>query len=181
MCVSVTRSEYVELGTTVTLNCTSRKIAWENIIYVIWKIHFTSRDNECIIAVGKNDSDHDTCQDGKQQKNTNGTYHLIIPNFSLQDEGSYTCDISYLTGGSLEIIKLTAFGKCALSVSLSCTLIIIVNILKILKWNEKNSVPRREPCGIPACIFTLYSHWQARSSSGVTYSLSIMSIKPWCY
>lgn len=110
MCLSVSRYENVELGTTATLNCTSRKVAWHDMIFVIWKIHL--HDKECMIAVAKNDSDHDTCKDGKKQIHIeDGTYHLIIPNFSVQDEGNYTCDISYQSGGAVELIKVSAWGK----------------------------------------------------------------------
>ncbi|KAB5577343.1 hypothetical protein PHYPO_G00208760 [Pangasianodon hypophthalmus] len=82
--------------------------------FVIWKIHL--QDKECMIAVAKNDSDFDNCQDGKKLNRTSeGTYHLIIPNFSVQDEGNYTCDISYQSGGSVEIIKVSAFARPDLS------------------------------------------------------------------
>lgn len=114
MCLPVFRNESVELGNTVTLNCTKTKIAWDDMIFVIWKINL--RDKECIIAVAQNDSDHDTCQDGKKFAITEETYQLIIPNFSVKDEGNYTCDISYQSGGWLEIIKVSAFGKCTVSV-----------------------------------------------------------------
>ncbi|XP_017325125.1 cell surface glycoprotein CD200 receptor 1-A isoform X1 [Ictalurus punctatus] len=111
--LSVFRNESVELGNTVTLNCTKTKIAWDDMIFVIWKINL--RDKECIIAVAQNDSDHDTCQDGKKFAITEETYQLIIPNFSVKDEGNYTCDISYQSGGWLEIIKVSAFARPKLS------------------------------------------------------------------
>lgn len=118
MCLPVSRNEYVELGTTVTLNCTNTKIAWDNLIFVIWKMNL--QDKECTIAVANNDSDYDTCQDGKKHKHTpDGTYHLIIPNFSIQDEGNYTCDISYKSGGIIEVIKVSAWGKWTVSVQLT--------------------------------------------------------------
>ncbi|XP_058246881.1 cell surface glycoprotein CD200 receptor 1-A-like isoform X2 [Hemibagrus wyckioides] len=107
---SVYRNEFVELGTTVTLKCSNTKIAWNDMIFVIWKIPM--RDTYCIIAVAKNDSDHDTCHDGKKQNHTaDGTYHLIIPKFSVQDEGNYTCDTSYQAGGSVEIIRVSAWAR----------------------------------------------------------------------
>ncbi|KAK3569451.1 hypothetical protein QTP86_030088 [Hemibagrus guttatus] len=104
------RNEYVELGTTVILKCSNTTIAWNDMIFVIWKIH--TQNKECMIAVAKNDSDHDSCHDGKKQSHTaDGTYHLIIPKFSVQDEGSYTCDTSYQAGGSLEIIRVSAWDN----------------------------------------------------------------------
>ncbi|KAM9486459.1 cell surface glycoprotein CD200 receptor 1-like isoform 1-T1 [Clarias gariepinus] len=108
------RNEVVELGTTVTLNCTSRKIAWQDIIFVIWKINLKGK--ECKIAVAKNDSDYDTCQDGKKLTHTaQGTYHLVIPNFSVEDEGTYTCDTSYTSGGSMDEITVSAWARPHLS------------------------------------------------------------------
>ncbi|KAG7330866.1 hypothetical protein KOW79_004835 [Hemibagrus wyckioides] len=110
MCLPVYRNEFVELGTTVTLKCSNTKIAWNDMIFVIWKIPM--RDTYCIIAVAKNDSDHDTCHDGKKQNHTaDGTYHLIIPKFSVQDEGNYTCDTLYQEGGSVEIIRVSAWAR----------------------------------------------------------------------
>ncbi|KAF7709213.1 cell surface glycoprotein CD200 receptor 1-A isoform X2 [Silurus meridionalis] len=107
---AVFRNEYVELGTTVSLNCTNTKIAWQDLIFVIWKISL--RDKNCTIAMAKNDSDHDTCQDGKRLNRTaDGVYQLIIPHFSFKDEGNYTCDISYESGGWLENIIVSGFAK----------------------------------------------------------------------
>ncbi|KAK3542861.1 hypothetical protein QTP70_006129 [Hemibagrus guttatus] len=107
---AVNRNEYVELGTTVFLKCSNTTIAWNDMIFVIWKIH--TQNKECMIAVAKYDSDHDTCHDGKKQSHTaDGTYHLIIPRFSVQDEGSYTCDTSYQAGGSIEIVRVSAWDN----------------------------------------------------------------------
>ncbi|KAF5899302.1 cell surface glycoprotein, partial [Clarias magur] len=108
------RNEVIELGTTVTLNCTSRKIAWKDMIFVIWKINLKGK--ECRIAVAQNDSDYDSCQDGKKLTHTaEGSYHLIIPNFTLQDEGNYTCDTSYTSGGSMDVITVSAWARPHLS------------------------------------------------------------------
>ncbi|KAM9486458.1 cell surface glycoprotein CD200 receptor 1-B-like isoform 2-T2 [Clarias gariepinus] len=111
---SETRNEVVELGTTVTLNCTSRKIAWQDMIFVVWKINLKGK--ECKIAVAKNDSDYDTCQDGKKLTHTaEGTYQLVIPNLSVEDEGNYTCDTSYTSGGSMDLITVSAWAHPHLS------------------------------------------------------------------
>ncbi|XP_060786407.1 cell surface glycoprotein CD200 receptor 1-A-like isoform X2 [Neoarius graeffei] len=107
---SVCRNESVELGTTVTLKCTNTKIAWNDMIFVIWRINLQNKN--CLMAVAKNDPDHDRCNDGKKQTHTaDGTHHLIIPNFSIQDEGNYTCDFSYQSGGSIEIITVSAWAR----------------------------------------------------------------------
>ncbi|KAI5615434.1 cell surface glycoprotein CD200 receptor 1-A isoform X2, partial [Silurus asotus] len=111
---SVFRNEYVELGTTVSLNCTNIKIAWQDLIFVLWRISL--RDKNCSIAMAKNDSDYDSCQDGKRLNRTaDGVYHLIIPQFSLRDEGNYNCDISYKSGGWLENITVFGFARPIIS------------------------------------------------------------------
>ncbi|KAK3569450.1 hypothetical protein QTP86_030087 [Hemibagrus guttatus] len=140
---SVNRNEYVELGTTVFLKCSNTTIAWNDMIFVIWKIH--TQNKECMIAVAKNDSDHDTCHDGKKQSHTaDGTYHLIIPKFSVQDEGSYTCDTSYQAGGSLEIVRVSAWDARLLwPLILAGVLGIIftVFLLTVLYFKCKNCMP----------------------------------------
>ncbi|KAK3543482.1 hypothetical protein QTP70_023210 [Hemibagrus guttatus] len=112
-------------------------------IFVIWKIH--TQNKECMIAVAKNDSDHDTCHDGKKQSHTaDGTYHLIIPKFSVQDEGSYTCDTSYQAGGSLEIVRVSAWDARLLwPLILAGVLGIIftVFLLTVLYFKCKNCMP----------------------------------------
>ncbi|XP_027018439.1 cell surface glycoprotein CD200 receptor 1-A isoform X2 [Tachysurus fulvidraco] len=108
------RDQFAELGTTVTLKCTNTTIAWDDMIFVIWKIQL--RDKNCTIAVAKNDSDFDTCLDGKKQNHTaDGLYHLIIPNFSIRDEGKYTCDTSYQSGGTVEIVTVSAWALLQLT------------------------------------------------------------------
>ncbi|XP_060786582.1 uncharacterized protein LOC132892205 [Neoarius graeffei] len=108
--ISVCRNESVELGTTVTLNCTNTKIAWNDVIFVIWKINLQNKN--CRIALAKYDPDHDSCNDGKKQTHTaDGMYHLIIPNFSIRDEGNYTCDFSYQSGGLIEKITVSAWAR----------------------------------------------------------------------
>ncbi|XP_066542034.1 uncharacterized protein [Hoplias malabaricus] len=91
-CPQCFRNESVEMGKLVTLLCTNRTIPWREMIYVIWKI--STPEKNCSIAVAKNDSDLNSCEDGKYI-NTEEDYSLIIPHFSTKDEGKYTCEISY--------------------------------------------------------------------------------------
>lgn len=59
-------------------------------IFVIWNINLWNKN--CVMAVDPKDLDHDTCYDGKKQNHTaDGTYHLIIPKVSVQDEGKSVC------------------------------------------------------------------------------------------
>ncbi|XP_036426682.1 cell surface glycoprotein CD200 receptor 1-B-like isoform X2 [Colossoma macropomum] len=102
------RNESFEVGSRVTLLCTNTKIAWSEMIYVIWKI--STQEKNCSIAVARNDSNFDTCQDGKKINiSKGGDYSLIIPHFSIKDEGNYTCDVSYHAGGYVENIYVSAW------------------------------------------------------------------------
>ena len=80
-------------------------------IYIIWKIN----SKDCTLTVATNDTDHNTCQDGKYINKT-GNYSLNIPDFSVKDEGIYVCDVSYRAGGYVETINVTAWSKYNISV-----------------------------------------------------------------
>ncbi|XP_036430072.1 uncharacterized protein LOC118810428 [Colossoma macropomum] len=102
------RNESFEVDSRVTLLCTNPNIAWSEMIYVIWKI--SSQEKNCSIAVARNDLNVDTCQDGKKINiSKGGDYSLIIPHFSIKDEGNYTCDVSYHAGGYVESIYVSAW------------------------------------------------------------------------
>ncbi|KAI4888359.1 hypothetical protein NFI96_000294 [Prochilodus magdalenae] len=103
---SGSRIESFKVGSNIILQCTNTKIEWSELIYVIWKIN--SQKKNCTITVATNDTDHNTCQDGKYINKT-GNYSLIIPDFSIKDEGIYTCDVSYRAGGYVETINVTAW------------------------------------------------------------------------
>ncbi|XP_072542364.1 CD276 antigen-like [Salminus brasiliensis] len=107
------RNESIEVGTTVTLLCTNVKIPWSEMIYVIWKIN--SHKN-CWISVATNDTSFNTCEDEKKMYiSTAGDYSLIIPDFSIKDEGNYTCDVSYRAGGYVETIHVSAWARPSLT------------------------------------------------------------------
>ena len=112
------RNESFEVDSRITLLCTNTKIAWSEMIYVIWKI--SSQEKSCSIAVARNDSNVDVCEDGKKIYITaGGDYSLIISHFSIKDEGNYICDVSYHVGGYVESIYVSAWGKCNVSVQFS--------------------------------------------------------------
>ncbi|XP_062861793.1 uncharacterized protein si:ch211-214p13.9 [Trichomycterus rosablanca] len=105
------RNESVEIDTNVSLHCTNRTVPWEKMIYVIWKIYSHGKE-KCRIAVSQTDPDHDTCSDGKKLiRSTDGAYHLIIPRFSIHDEGTYGCDLSYESSGYIETIHVSAWAR----------------------------------------------------------------------
>ncbi|XP_066497319.1 cell surface glycoprotein CD200 receptor 1-A-like [Hoplias malabaricus] len=105
------RNESVEKDKLVTLLCTNTTIPWREMIYVIWKI--STPEKNCSIAVAKNDSDHNSCEDGKYINTEE--YSLIIPHFSTKDEGTYTCDVSYTGGALLETVHVSVWGPLNLS------------------------------------------------------------------
>ncbi|KAL6484380.1 hypothetical protein MHYP_G00064250 [Metynnis hypsauchen] len=102
-------NEAFEVDSRVTLLCTSRKIIWSEMIYVMWKISL--KEKTCSIAVAVNDTDFDNCQDGKIIIREDGHYSLVIPHFSIKDEGNYTCDVSYRAGGYMKTIHVSAWAE----------------------------------------------------------------------
>ncbi|KAL6484379.1 hypothetical protein MHYP_G00064240 [Metynnis hypsauchen] len=106
--LEVSMNETFEVDSRVTLLCTSRKIIWSEMIYVIWKISL--KEKNCSIAVAVNDTDFDNCQDGKMIISDDGHYSLVIPHFSIKDEGNYTCDVSYRAGGYMKTIHVSAWA-----------------------------------------------------------------------
>ncbi|XP_035390796.1 cell surface glycoprotein CD200 receptor 1 isoform X2 [Electrophorus electricus] len=107
----------VEMGTNVTLLCTESKIAWKEMIYVIWNI--TMQGKSCRITAAVNDTEYDTCQDGKTlERGPHGEFYLTIPKFSIKDEGNYNCDMSYRAGGYNTRIYVSAWNQPNLSIRL---------------------------------------------------------------
>ncbi|KAG9271696.1 hypothetical protein AMEX_G14650 [Astyanax mexicanus] len=100
------RNESVEVGTNITLLCTNKKVAWDEMIYVIWKIY--SQERNCTISMASNDAAYDDCNDGKWISESEN-YSLIFPHFSIQNEGHYICDMSYQVGGYMESILVSSY------------------------------------------------------------------------
>ncbi|XP_048835671.1 cell surface glycoprotein CD200 receptor 1-A-like isoform X4 [Brienomyrus brachyistius] len=102
------RSEYFDLNSSVTLNCSNK--TWASIIFITWMIDIDGK--QCQMAHSDNDSKHDTCNDGKiLRNNTNGETYLYIPHFTKRDEGRYQCETVYNGGSSKVVINVSAKGK----------------------------------------------------------------------
>uniref|UniRef100_A0A3B3SHQ3 Cell surface glycoprotein CD200 receptor 1-A-like n=1 Tax=Paramormyrops kingsleyae TaxID=1676925 RepID=A0A3B3SHQ3_9TELE len=99
------RSEYFDLNSSVTLNCSNK--TWASIIFITWTIDIDGK--RCRMAHSDNDSKHDTCNDGKiLRNNTNGETYLYIPRFTKRDEGRYQCETVYHGGSSKVVINVSA-------------------------------------------------------------------------
>ncbi|XP_022535826.2 cell surface glycoprotein CD200 receptor 1-A isoform X1 [Astyanax mexicanus] len=109
------RNESVEMGNNITLLCTNKKVAWNKMLYVIWKIY--SQEKNCYISVSTSDPAFNNCTDGKQiiNESTSGNYSLFIPQFSSKDEGRYICDMSYQAGGFIETINVSTCDRLTLT------------------------------------------------------------------
>ncbi|XP_072556600.1 uncharacterized protein [Paramormyrops kingsleyae] len=99
------RSEYFDLNSSVTLNCSNK--TWASILFITWTIDIDGK--RCRMAHSDNDSKHDTCNDGKiLRNNTNGETYLYIPRFTKRDEGRYQCETVYHGGSSKVVINVSA-------------------------------------------------------------------------
>lgn len=82
-------------GSDVTLRCGNvSDIKWNELIYIVWNISLPGR--KCWL--GLSPKPDDTCNDGKRLHNTSDGVSLVIPKISIQDEGFYSCDVSYTAG-----------------------------------------------------------------------------------
>ncbi|XP_076858733.1 cell surface glycoprotein CD200 receptor 1 isoform X2 [Brachyhypopomus gauderio] len=101
------KNENFEIGANVTLLCTESKIEWKDVFYVIWNISL--QDKNCRITAAENETEYDTCKDGKKLGQDRSEYsYLTIPDFSLKDEGNYTCEMSYHAGSHITRITVSA-------------------------------------------------------------------------
>ncbi|XP_048835678.1 uncharacterized protein LOC125710210 isoform X2 [Brienomyrus brachyistius] len=99
------RSEYFDLNSSVTLNCSNK--TWASILFITWMIDIDGK--QCQMAHSDNDSKHDTCNDGKiLRNNANGETYLYIPHFTKRDEGRYQCETVYNGGSSKVVINVSA-------------------------------------------------------------------------
>ncbi|XP_067299503.1 cell surface glycoprotein CD200 receptor 1 isoform X2 [Pseudorasbora parva] len=80
-------------GTNVTLWCADNvtNAKWSEFIYIVWNISREGR--KCYL--GLSPKSDDTCNDGKRLVNTTNGVYLFIPKISMEDEGFYSCDLSY--------------------------------------------------------------------------------------
>ncbi|XP_073701103.1 uncharacterized protein [Garra rufa] len=96
-------------GTNVTLQCGNvTDVKWSELIYIVWNISLQGK--KCWLGLTpKMDG---TCKDGKRLFNTSDGVSLFIPNISIEDEGSYSCDASYKGGSymvnvSVRVVQLS--------------------------------------------------------------------------
>ncbi|XP_016306324.1 cell surface glycoprotein CD200 receptor 1-A [Sinocyclocheilus anshuiensis] len=82
-------------GNDVILQCGNvTDINWNELIYIVWNISL--QDRKCWL--GLSPKLDDKCKDGKRLYNTSDGVYLVIPKISTEDEGFYSCDVSYKAG-----------------------------------------------------------------------------------
>ncbi|XP_005167482.1 cell surface glycoprotein CD200 receptor 1-A isoform X2 [Danio rerio] len=97
-------------GSDVTLWCGNvTNFKWDDLVFVVWNI--STQSKKCYI--GLSPTLDDTCKDGKSMHNSTDGVSLSISKISMQDEGVYTCDLSY-KGGSYSLnISVSVFHLSA--------------------------------------------------------------------
>ncbi|XP_054887522.1 cell surface glycoprotein CD200 receptor 1-like isoform X2 [Poeciliopsis prolifica] len=93
--VYVNRKEVFNLGSDSRLICSNT--TQTKAIFVIWEIEL--KHKACKISFSHEGHDVDSCNDGKSIQNSTGLSFLHIPNFSVNDVGTYRCEAAY-TGGN---------------------------------------------------------------------------------
>ncbi|XP_018605419.1 cell surface glycoprotein CD200 receptor 5-like isoform X2 [Scleropages formosus] len=97
--------QFFALDSTVNIPCYNEPR--KQIIYNIWNLKMKA--NNCCIAWHFNESQIDTCKDGKVLRNgTSGQPFLYIPRFTREDEGIYFCETAYLGGCHTAKIQVSA-------------------------------------------------------------------------
>ncbi|XP_056321142.1 cell surface glycoprotein CD200 receptor 1-A isoform X2 [Danio aesculapii] len=97
-------------GSDVILWCGNvTKFKWDDLVFVVWNI--STKAKKCYIGLFA--TADDTCKDGKSMHNSTDGVSLSISNILMQDEGFYTCDLSYKGGSfslniSVSVIRLSA-------------------------------------------------------------------------
>ncbi|XP_019910109.1 cell surface glycoprotein CD200 receptor 1-A isoform X2 [Esox lucius] len=101
--IAVTRSVVAREGQDLNLMCSNK--TWNEMIYTIWKINIDG--SECQVSFD-NQKELNTCNDGKQMHNsTRGESYLLIPQFSVRDQGVYHCESVYKGGINSQDITVT--------------------------------------------------------------------------
>ncbi|XP_035507368.1 cell surface glycoprotein CD200 receptor 1-B isoform X2 [Scophthalmus maximus] len=99
----VIRNLNFNLGRAVNLTCSDK--AWNETIYVIWKIQLKYRN--CEVSFSIEDQSKDTCGDGKSLRNSSTSRsYLHIPKFSAEDVGVYKCDFVFSGGNQICVIHV---------------------------------------------------------------------------
>ncbi|XP_054887494.1 cell surface glycoprotein CD200 receptor 2-like isoform X2 [Poeciliopsis prolifica] len=91
----VNRKEVFNLGSDSRLICSNT--TQTKAIFIIWEIEL--KHKACKISFSHEGHDGDPCNDGKSIQNSTGLLFLHIPNFSVNDVGTYRCEAAY-TGGN---------------------------------------------------------------------------------
>ncbi len=106
---AVFREQTFISGSDVTLQCgNATDIKWNELIYIIWNISHQGR--KCWLGSnGLSPKLYNTCNDGKMLQNTSDGVSLVIPKISIQDEGFYSCDVSYKAGSY--ILNVSVSGE----------------------------------------------------------------------
>ncbi|KTG02632.1 hypothetical protein cypCar_00027167 [Cyprinus carpio] len=137
-------------GSDVTLRCGNGTVVkWNELIYIVWNISL--QDRKC--RLGLSPKLDDTCKDGKKLYNTSDGVSLFIPKISIEDEGSYFCDVSY-KGGSY-----------ALNVTVSVT--------NVSTWQYKENNQRIAVCKSTYKMKAPTLHWEP----ALNFSSNISSVK----
>ncbi|XP_016089274.1 cell surface glycoprotein CD200 receptor 1-like isoform X1 [Sinocyclocheilus grahami] len=91
-------------GSDVILQCgNATDINWNELIYIVWNISL--QDRKCWL--GLSPKLDDKCKDGKRLYNTSDGVYLVIPKISIEDEGFYSCDVSYKAGSYLANVSVS--------------------------------------------------------------------------
>ncbi|XP_051564512.1 cell surface glycoprotein CD200 receptor 1-A isoform X2 [Myxocyprinus asiaticus] len=100
----VFKAETFMEGNNVTLKCGDAKVKWNELIFITWNLSLQSRKCFVGMLLSKPES---TCNDGKMLLNSSNRVSLFIPKISKDDEGSYSCDISYSAGTYAETVNVS--------------------------------------------------------------------------
>ncbi len=95
----------------MTLRCgNATDIKWKEFIYIVWNISLQGR--KCWLGFnGLSSKLDDTCNDGKRLYNISDEVSLVIPKISIQDEGFYSCDVSFKAGGYVVHVSVSGEYK----------------------------------------------------------------------
>ncbi|XP_052003906.1 cell surface glycoprotein CD200 receptor 1-A-like [Xyrauchen texanus] len=102
--LTVFKAETFVEGHNVNLTCGNSEVKWNELIYITWNISLKSR--KCFIGMEPSRLES-SCNDGKMHlKHSNGV-SLFIYNISKEDEGFYSCDISYREGTYAQTVNVS--------------------------------------------------------------------------